>query len=199
MNKIVIENIYDSTNQDYTEIAFHNMKIAENIMDLTLFIGAQMGFFMANPEKNFQDLEKELRERGFFTHIIAKLPSKYFTNYKLSLKGNNTKEIIYQGVTSLRHPPHATNELLETWKSYEENFNALKYTGFLIIDNEKNQINESMIDENFEMFDNSDSNELSMKNIIYKLSNNKIKLQIVPVRIGEDVYETLHNLYDNTI
>jgi hypothetical protein len=116
---------------DKTEVAFHNMKAGDALHDLRIFIGGQVGYFKANPGATYQDLELELRKRGFDTHLIARLPANYPMNYKLFMPwiANDRMVYKYEAITSCRPRESAVKELLESWKSYEENFQALKISG----------------------------------------------------------------------
>ena len=98
---------------DQTTISFENMKEADKTFNLKLFCSAVDGYFSANPTKNFQDLESELRKHNFNTHIIAK-----------SINNINLK---YEAIISCKPKDLAIDELLSYWKSYDENFEVLKY------------------------------------------------------------------------
>jgi hypothetical protein len=134
MYKFNYSPVTDSENP--TEIAFHNMKVGEDTFSLEIFIGGQSGYLHANPDKNFQDLEKELRNRNFTTHIIAKPPpDKRTLEYHIGISHriNDDTEYKYEAITSCRPADVAMKELLENWLSYDENFEALKFAGSVIV------------------------------------------------------------------
>lgn len=118
---------------DMTEVAFSNMKHAEDQFDLHHFIAAQIGYFFANPTKTYQDLESELRKRNYNTHLIAKPPSTKMTHCVL---GNHVThepcvDIKYECIISCRPKEYALAELLESWPTYEANYEALLSAGIL--------------------------------------------------------------------
>lgn len=132
MNKIYYDKVEES--DDPTEVAFHNMKFADNILDLQIFIGGEMGWLDANPSKNFYDLEVELRKRNFNTHLIAKPPHIISPDSKLGFpKRNEDIEYIYECITSCRPTKYALEEVLSAWPTYEDNLNALKSSANIII------------------------------------------------------------------
>lgn len=57
--------------QDDDAVCWHNMRIADAICDINLFFSATVGWFSIYPDKTFQDLEKELRDRNFTMHLVA--------------------------------------------------------------------------------------------------------------------------------
>jgi len=120
---------------DLTEVAFYNMKQSEDHFDLQHFVAAQAGYFFANPTKTYQDLESELRKRNYNTHLIAKPPSTKMTNCVL---GNHvthkpSSDIKYECITSCRPKEYALAEVLESWPTYEANYEALLLSGILIV------------------------------------------------------------------
>ncbi len=180
-----------------TEIAFHNMKMAEKVFNLKSFIGGQAGYFEANPGKTFQDLEKELRNRNFSTHIIAKTPpNKSTLNYKLGIPGiTENNEFKYEAIISCRPSDLALKELLLSWSSYEENFNALLNAGMIyLIDNDsKPQTNKQ-----FEETSNKTGdliNLIGQEDPIHLVSKNKLKLKITYV----SAEEVIQNVTDEII
>ena len=54
------------------EILWNNLRESDKTYNLQLFIGSSMGWLALYPDKNYQDFETELRERGLNTHMIAK-------------------------------------------------------------------------------------------------------------------------------
>lgn len=127
MQRVVIK---ETNQENKNELAFHNMRIAENIFDLNIFINSSELYFKTNPGKNYQDLEKELRERNFETHIIAK---KYNLSNNMILRpvNNSIVKCEYLAIISCRPKKYAMQELLENSSSYRENFNKLPNAGNL--------------------------------------------------------------------
>lgn len=138
MQKISL--IDPSPNDSPEQICWHNLKISDEFYNLNYFIYAAIGWLKLNPTKNYQDLEKELRERNFNTHLIAKKPQ---------IKQN----IDYECIFSCRPKQLALEELLKEWPSYEENFNnlskaeSMKVTNIDNKDSSIQKLNETQINE----------------------------------------------------
>lgn len=191
-----IENIIDEINE--TELSFENMKMAESVFNLQLFLGAQQGYFKANPNNTFQDLENELRRRNFNTHLIAKNPiNKLDTNmYKLGMpeKKDDNKIYKYECITSCRPNEHALNELLQTWNSYKENFEALSHAGNIIICSEPNILNlKSEIESAGETLSLTKKNDP-----IHSITQNKVRVNIVKKTYEEMINEIFENIRRTT-
>lgn len=183
--------------ENATDIAFHNMKIGDDIHHLNTFIGGQSGYFFANPSKTFQDLERELRDRNFNTHLIAmNPPNKDKFKYILGTPHNKSDnvEYKYECITSCRPKEYALKELLESWDSYEANFEALQYAGTVIVDDKKakDNITDLMNDNNerFELTSKSDPIQLLMKN--------KLKAKITFLSVGEVISQISANIVETT-
>lgn len=187
-------------NDNPTEIAFHNMKVGDDVHNLGLFIGGQSGYFNANPDKTFQDLELELRERNFNTHLIAKHPSVDTTSGKfiLGMRQSNgkitTDGYIYECITSCRPRNYALEEVLQTWKTYEENFEALKEAGTVMVTNSK------MTEEelNNEVIDNGTTKVIDNKNPINLMSENKVKAIATYVPASEVIDNICKQIFEKT-
>ena len=132
-----------SENDTLNNIVWHNLLIADKNLHLSAFIAASMGYLKANPEKNYQELEQELRDKNLNTYLIAKdNPNIPDAVLKFFNKEDNS-DIKYQCVMSCRPPPYALYELLEYSKSYKENFKKLKYAGDIhVITKEKPKNND---------------------------------------------------------
>jgi hypothetical protein len=168
MNKLS----FVETNDDANEVAWHNMRVGDEHLNLEIFIGGSMGWLKANPTKNFQDLEKELRDRNFSTHLIAKDdPNINGTSISLPNRGNNGVKYIYQCVMSCRPPKYAMEELLQSSSSYEENFEKLKYAGILCGMHE----NEHVEDESVRKLEGHKQTDMQ------KLSENRVKVSVETV------------------
>lgn len=182
---------------DPTEVAFHNMKIGESVYNLNIFIGGQSGYFKANPNKNYQDLEKELRERNFTTHIIAKSPpAKSDLDYKLDMPENKSSSLYpvveykYEAIISCRPYNAALKELLQSWPSYEENFKALEFAGVIVLYEEgKKQVADITNNIN----ENGDTVKLIKSNDpVHLIAENKVKVKITTVP-AEEIMQNVVN------
>ena len=130
MFQIKYEDVGDKTPN---EVAWDNMKMADKNFHLQLFISSSLGWLKANPGKNFQNLEKELREKNFNTHLIAVKPREIpGAVLKLANEDNFDSDLEYDCLYSCRSKEDAIKELLQSSKSYDENFQKLAKTGSLV-------------------------------------------------------------------
>lgn len=126
--------VSDITLETKEENCYHNIKTTDTHHSLRYFMAACQGWFKLNPSKNYQDLEKYLRENNLNSHLYAGklLPmvgiSQKNTGLKLVGKDKDT-EYKYECIYSCRPKEAAIKEVLHNWKTYEDNFEALKYTG----------------------------------------------------------------------
>jgi len=153
-----------NTNEKPEDICWHNLKVADENYNLNMFIGASMGWLELNKTKDYQDLEKELRNKNFNTHLIAVTPID-IPNSKVKLHGQDKK---YECIFSCRPKESAIKELLKYSKSYEENFAKLIDAGSIIINN-KNDLNDK---EDTKILDNEDQQFLK------SISKNKKKIKV---------------------
>ena len=111
------------------DIAVHNLRAADELLQLEWFGLAALGWFKAHPGKTHQDLESWLREQKLNTHLIAvarkQLPAG------MSLVGLDGKPAQYECIFSCRRPDDAKKELLSAWPTYAANFQALAAAGHL--------------------------------------------------------------------
>ena len=198
MYKFSYTPVVDSENP--TDIAFHNMKIGESVFSLATFIGGQSGYLYANPDKNFQDLERELRDRKFTTHIIAKPPpDKTTLEYHIGMlhKTNDETEYKYEAITSCRPTNAAMEELLTSWSSYDENFGALEFAGSVMVgakgkeqlvlqENEQNSSGKSATDK-IKLINNS-------SDPIHLMSVNKVKVSATYVPAEEVLQDVIDEI-----
>jgi hypothetical protein len=135
--KIVLTN--PEPNESKEQICLHNLSITDEYYNLKLFSLSVTAWFKLNPEKNYQDLEKYLRDNKLNTHLICKKPSNISKNHKLGLfKENDSTLYLYECIYSCRPPPYALLELKETMGfSYEENFENLKFAGSIFVEDEE--------------------------------------------------------------
>jgi hypothetical protein len=173
MYKLVL---IDSVKEDsINDIAIHNMKIADERYNIDLFILASVGWFQANRNKNFKDLETFCRENKFNTHFFAK-EKKY--DVKLFIPNNDNKmEYKYEVVYSCRPKDVALKEVLENWKTYDENFQVLSTCGSRIY-----------IDDNITETDSEN------KNPALEIMYNKKKITFVEITL-EDLKKDIKKLY----
>lgn len=121
----VVENI------DQNEIAWHNMKVADELHSLQWFVAAANAWLSHNKINNYQVLETELRNRNFNTHLFVKEKSED-TNLILKYPGNiydEASDLKYECIYSCHPKEYALKEVIDTNGSYEENFKKLRYAG----------------------------------------------------------------------
>ena len=95
------------------EIAWHNVKVCDEIHHLIGFSAASMGWMKAHPTATFQDFECELRKKGLYTHLFCRKPPKPTTEKNLKNPNDLDKPCKWMVYFSCRPPPHALNEVLE--------------------------------------------------------------------------------------
>lgn len=118
------------------EIAVHNIKLCDEYKNSEGFIFSSIGWLKNDDSRDFQDLEKLLRDNNLDTHLIAKkinlgdIPN----NTKIVVPNNNSNnnlENFYVNIllTSCRPKKEAIDELLKYHEDYQSNFEKLKKTG----------------------------------------------------------------------
>ena len=169
----------------------NNLKIADEIHDLKLFIFISMAWFKLNTDTTYYDLELFLRNNNFHTHLYAK---EIITNdedvYLKYPNESNTEEepsLKYECIYSCRPKEYALQEVLSVWTTLEENLNALKKCGSFVIKNKKE------IHKISEKHDIGEFHELSNEeqNISHQLSENKLKLCIEPLSDPNETFENI--------
>lgn len=141
----MIRSDYIEPNQGETkdDIAIHNIKISDEYKNLETMIYSFMGWFKNDDTRDFQSLERLLRDNNLDTHLIA----KYFDEKnvpecaKISIpnnNGNNNKENYFKYIVmiSCREKEDALKEVEQFSDNYEVNFNRLKETGSIFKTNE---------------------------------------------------------------
>lgn len=146
-------------NETSEEICLHNLKITDLNHNLQYFIVSVQGWFNLNPTKNYQDLEKFLRENNFNTHLYCAKP-RSVPNSKLVGRIKDV-DCEYECIYSCRPKNHALEEVLKFWSSYEENFEKLKYAGMLSVENIEDDSSDQTIKFNE---DQMNTHELISKN-----------------------------------
>lgn len=118
----------EPTNQTPAQIVWNNISEADKKFNLQYFIAASLSWFKLFPDKNYQDLELELRNRKLNTYLIA----NRFNNksYKLCKPDKTPAE--YLIIYSCRPPPYALEELLDYWPNYQDNFKNLINCGVMV-------------------------------------------------------------------
>lgn len=122
-------------------IALYNMKISEKFKKTDTFGMGTVAWLKNNPERNYQDLELELRKHDFITHLIAK-PLHLITieeNLEIGLPNSDlSNNFEYVLIVSCKPKDEIMAEIKEYHLSYEDNFNCLKQTGCLKVKKDHN-------------------------------------------------------------
>lgn len=186
MNQLSFTRVND--NIDPNEVAWHNMKVADEMYSLQWFVAAATAWLSHNKIKNHQELERELRKRNFNTHLFAhekrddpnlilKYPSKSFDN-------EDTSELKYECFYSCRPKEYALKEVIETNGSYEANFEKLKYAGVICV----NDIEKTKDISNLEPVSIDENNPIQL------VSKNKGKIEIKKVTEEEAINGELEKI-----
>lgn len=161
--------VIEPSNPNPFDICWNNLKEADTNYCLEIFCAAAEGWSKLNPTKNYQDFEKELRDKNFNTYLIAGKPKIYPGLKLLNLQNNQICQ--YECIYSCRPKSFALQELLEHWPTYKENFNNLSNSGRFVADH----INNIPLDKDFKKIDDG------AKNFIIDISENKIIIKIIKI------------------
>lgn len=121
-------------NETQEELIWHNIREADKSHKLELFIGASMAWMSKNPNKNYFDLEQQLRIHELDTHLYTK-ESKLNEGETLKIGDKICK---YEIFFSCRPKTEALKEVLENSESYEDNLERLKEAGARVLLNSEN-------------------------------------------------------------
>jgi hypothetical protein len=182
---IKINYLKPEPNETADSIAIENIKISDKFKNLQSFCQASLAWLKNDSERNYQDLEKLLRELNLDTHLIAKQLENFpdSDKYKLCIpnRQNQPEDLKYVLLVSCRNKVEAKKELGLHQTSYEENFVCLSKTGCFV------DINIASNTENFSYSSLENSNE----NSILKSS---LKYDFVPVSGKEAIDVVIKDL-----
>jgi len=141
-----IEFIDPESKESENDVAMYNLRIADEKMRLDFFVLASSGWFNANKNRTFQDLEKLCRDLKLNTHIIAK---KVDHDTDLRILNNTENKVIleYEAWFSCRPTEYAIKELLTFHESYEKNYELLSKCGQIFL-------SDKQVDKKIKMFEN---------------------------------------------
>lgn len=108
------------------QVCWHNLLFADRVLSLELFAASAYGW-LKTTGSDYQQLERELRERHCHTHLIAATHNDATMRYSLSTKPGQVCR--YYCIISCRERSQAQAELRLYATSYEENFARLTETG----------------------------------------------------------------------
>lgn len=167
------------------QLFWKNLKIADEVLSLNVFVVLLSHYFKMNPDKNYHDLEKELRQRDFNAHLIAsslddEMKEKYTIIHPSKEQSSLSETLIYRCLISCREKKQALSELLTHSSTYEENLEKLKVSGNLCIKQEIKQDS----DDNVEQLDEN----------IKKLSQNELELVLIEKTDRLFIKELIHEL-----
>lgn len=189
MHKVIL--VAPESKETANDVALHNLTQSDPKRNLELFTAASFGWFAANKNKTYQDLERVCRELKLDTHIIARPvdPEKV----KLSLRNNfvNQEKLMHQSWFSCRNAQEARKELLTYHKSYEDNFQALKTTGDWVV--EESQLSQIPLRQDLKEGENV--KPIQSQTFYQRVCQNEGKLVYVPLTL-EDVRQDIMSQYE---
>lgn len=165
-----------TANDNPTEVMYNNLRIADSLLNLKLFLCARSAYFEIFPEKNYQDLEVYLRHNNFNIYLIARSVNLPF-EYQIKKFNLPNLRCEYECISSCRPHPYAMIELEQNWRSYNENFEALKKAGDVCISNESSLDGYNPEEDNIQIFKNN--NEKKMMEFV---SKNKVRIIFLPLK-----------------
>ncbi len=125
--------------ESVNDIIWHNLREADKHHHLLSFIYAANAWLRENKSKDYSDFEKEIRINNLNTHLIACVPRITRPDMKLGILGRDDRDYKYECIYSCRPKKYALEELLENSSSYEENFEKLKQSGSIMLDDSLNE------------------------------------------------------------
>ncbi len=150
------------------DISCINLKVADQNLNLGLFLAATIGWFRANPECNFQDLELHLRENDFNTYLYPRIPIVPHDNY------------IYECIFCCQPQKEAYAQVIKEWGTYKKSFEGLKRTGSSILTNSKiPEIKESIMFTDYVI---KDLDDISYNRKIAVVTNTEPKIFIANIK-----------------
>jgi len=163
------------------KVAMYNLRQLSPHYNLNLNINAIYGWFRENPDKDLQDLERELRAEELDIYLIVNQNFKD-DSFKLVNFTKASEPADYLLIVSCRSKEAALEELKEHHESYEANFELLNKSGSLM---EKNTpTGPNFEDECYQNFLKKPINERTIYDIL-KYNTSKIELVL---RELEDIF-----------
>jgi hypothetical protein len=165
---IKINYVKPEENETPDDICIYNLKISDQYKNLQSFCQASLAWLKNDPMRNYQDLEKLLRELDLDTHLIAKqienlsnLPDS--SNYKLCIPNREVQptDLEYVLLFSCRAKSDALKELGLFHTSYEDNFEYLSKTGCYV----DSKIVDNVDNFSYNSLENSNENQI-LKSIL---------------------------------
>ena len=169
-------------NESPNDIALHNMRQADENLDLNCFIAGSTGWLNANVGKGYQDLEKFLRLNNFDTHLFPKkivLPKSKKLGV-VTIKNDQTV-YEYEVIISCRPKEDAIAEILTFWPSYEESFKNLSKAGCVLQNSDK--VKEDLTKE-YKILDDTDADYLG------QVCQNKKKISFSFISVKQVMHDT---------
>lgn len=141
MIKISYKNPDESDSPD--DICKYNMILSDNYKNLQAFSQSSLAWLKNDSTRNYQDLEKLLRELNLDTHLIARpLDNNILNDISKLFIPNRTEQpenLEYMLLVSCRNKEEALKELSLYHLSYDENFECLDKTGCLSTESSNNE------------------------------------------------------------
>ncbi len=170
------------------DVSIYNLKISDQFKNLQSFCQSSLAWLRNDSTRNYQDLEKLLRQLDLDTHLIAKPVD--FGNIseiksKLFIPNRQTQptDLEYMLLVSCRNKEDALKELSLFHVDYEENYKCLEKTGCYAI----NQSTELKDFNDFKYNPNENPNE-------DLILNSKLKYDFVKVTGKESINTIIEDL-----
>jgi len=130
-------------NETKDDITLHNIRISDEYKNSETMIYSFMAWFRNDNTRNFQDLEKFLRDNDMETHLVAKAFDKKDVpeGAKIAIPNEHTSNdevnfFDYIVMISCRPKEEAYEEVLKFGDTYDVNFERLLRTGSMFKTNE---------------------------------------------------------------
>jgi len=185
-----IEYIEPTIDETAESICWNNIMEADRHLHLTMFIVSCTAWINLHHDKNFYDLEIELRNRNLNSHLIACI-TDIPPNIKLGLPKNKQNiDYKYECIFSCRPKKESLLEVLSHSKTYDENLEKLKFSGTRILSDESTL---DTTDSKTKIFT---KNERSNYDLVMD-NEKKIKITKLTLQDHLDLLEKQHNKTPN--
>lgn len=120
--------------ETYEQIAQQNIKLCDKYKKADYLELSCLSWLKLDSNRNYQDLEKLLRELDVDSYIVSKEITSIAPGLEINYPNGNTciEKLEYVAKITCRSKQDSINELLSCHKTYEDNFECLKKTGCLM-------------------------------------------------------------------
>lgn len=148
------------------ELALNNICNLASTKNFMMISQSCIAWLVSHPKSNLQDLENIIREKELDLYLIA--TDKIEEGQILSLPNEfDDSQLKYNCVVSCKNKNNINDEILKYSSSYEENFDKLKQTGFIISEGDS--------------FDDILQKTKDLEGLQFRLMHNKVKIELETV------------------